>query len=200
LYKPGRYKPSPVVAVGGDSRKVPAYLTHVLGPAVNDGVQFGKPFDLVVEQTGINEVVGWYYRYKWPREYEGVYFSAPMVLFLPGRIVFMGTANLKDVELVVTIEVGPKVDEQGRLHLTVEKVKIGAMNVTPLARLVAKRMYHDRLATVNIDRRNLGAQIAGSLLNNEPFVAVFRVDRKKHVRVSRVTVRDKKLIVRLVPN
>jgi hypothetical protein len=98
----------------------------------------------------------------------------------------------------------PRLDEEGLLHLRVEKVKIGAMNVTPIARLMAKRMYNERLATVNVDTENLRARIAASLLIDEPFEPVFNIkdifdDVDKKVRIEKINMAQKKLTLRLVP-
>jgi len=197
LHKPGRYKPPEYT----DDKLVSPYLTNILGPAIHNGAQREEPFDLVVTQKGINEIIAWS---KWPKESEGVRFSAPVVFFVPDRIELMGTANMKGADLVVTIVAEPGLDEEGLLNLHVAKVKIGAMNITPLARVIAKRMYAQRLATVPIDTEDLGAKIAGSLLNDEPFEPVFDIaeifeNENKKLRIEKITIMQEKLILRLVP-
>ncbi len=194
LYKPARYDPSDIAPVSNSQGQVSPYLTHELFPQLYDGIQRSEPFELVVIQKGINETIA---RSKWPKESGGVRFSAPAVLFAPESIILMGTASIKGVEFVVTIVVEPKLDEGGLLNLQVSKVKIGAMNITPLARLVARRMYQHRLGTTDINTEDLQAQIAASLLNDEPFEPIFKIDNKK-VRVEKITIHEEKLAVRLV--
>ncbi len=194
LYTPGLYKPAGNDPAGYKRGQVHPYLTHLSSELYN-GAQRGEPFELVVTQNGINEIITWS---KWPKESEGIMFSAPAVLFVPGSIVFMGTAHIKDVEFIVTIAVEPRVDEQGFLNLQVAKVKIGAMNITPLAKMMAKKMYAQRLATVPVDTEALQTKIAGSLLNDEPFEPALRVENKK-VRVEKITVAEEKLTLHLVP-
>lgn len=194
LYKPSRYG-LPVAKPASDPPgRVHPYLTHLSSELYN-AAQRGKPFELVVVEEGINETIG---RSKWPKESEGVMFSAPVVFFVPESIVLMGTADIKGAEFVVTIVLEPRVDQQGLLNLQVAKVKIGAMNITPLAKIIAKQMYQHRLATEPIAKEDLRTKIAGSLLSDEPFEAVFKVDDKK-VRVEKVTVTQGKLILHLVP-
>jgi len=111
---------------------------------------------------------------------------------------------MKGVDLVITVVGEPRLNEEGLLNLHVAKVKIGAMNITPLARMIAKRMYAQRLATVPIDTEDLGAKIAGSLLNDEPFEPVFDIadifeNEKKKLRIEKITIQQEKLILRLVP-
>ena len=194
LHTPGLYKPAAISPANYKKGQVHPYLTH-LSSEIYNGAQRGKPFELVVTQKEINEIITWS---KWPKESEGIMLSAPVVLFVPGSIILMGKAYIKSVEVVVTIVLEPKVNEKGLLSLQVAKVKIGAMNITPLAKMVAKRMYAQRLATAPIDTEALQTKIAGSLLNDEPFEPVIKVEGKK-VRVEKITIAEEKSILHLVP-
>jgi len=195
LYRPGRYKPVDLGS-GSDRRKeVSPYLTNDLLPAIHNGSQYREPFELVVIQKGINDII---IRGNWPMESEGVLLYAPAVLFVPGAVVLMGTVDVKGVELVVTIELEPKINEQGFLNLHVGKVKVGAMNITPLAKMMAKKMYMQRINALDVDTEAVQTKIAASLLNDEPFEPVFRIDDNK-VRIEKITVAKEKLLLRLVP-
>ncbi len=201
LYKPARYKPADFGSGNYKRGEVSPYLTHELSPQLYNGAQREEPFELVVTQNGINEIIAWS---KWPKESEGIRFSAPVVFFAPESIEVMGTANMKGVDLVVTAVVEPRLDEAGLLNLRVAKVKIGAMNITPIARMIAKRMYAQRLATMPIDTEDLRTQIAASLLNDEPFEPVFDIadifeNENKKLRIEKITIQEEKLILRLVP-
>lgn len=192
LYKPSRYEPLGVGPVGHKKGQVHRYLTYLASELYN-GAQSDEPFELMVIENGINETIA-----RWSAESEGIRFSAPAVLFVPESVVLMGTADIKGAEFVVTIVLEPKIDEKELLNLQVAKVKVGAMNITPLARMIAKRMYQQQIATIPIDTEDLRAQIAGSLLNDEPFEPVFLVEDKK-VRLENVAIRHGKLILRFVP-
>jgi uncharacterized protein YpmS len=132
-------------------------------------------------------------------ESEGILLYAPAALFVPGTVVLMVTADVKGVEFIITIELEPKINEQGLLNLEVAKVKVGAMNITPLAKMIAKQMYSQRLAALPIDTEAIQTKIVASLLTDEPFEPVFRVDDKKKVRIEKITIDNEKLLVRLVP-
>ena len=191
LYKPARYNPPDVAC----DKQVSPYLTHELLPQLYNGAQHQEPFELIVTQKGINDIVA---RSKWPKESNGIRFSSPEVFFVPESIVLMGTAFVGGVEFVVTVAAEPSLDEEGLLNLRVAKVKVGAMNITPLAKLIAKRMYSERLATTDIDAEDLRTQIAASLLNDEPFEPVFKIEDKK-VRVEKINITQEKLTIRLTP-
>jgi len=190
LHRPAYYDP-PDFAY---SKEVSRYLTHDLLPQLNNGVQFQEPFDLIVSQRGINDVIG---RSKWLRESDGIRFSAPEVLFVPDRIVLLGMVAVADVQFVVTVVAEPAFDQDGLLNLRVGKVRIGAVNITPIARMVARRVYQQH-ADDDIGTEDLRAKIAASILNGEPFEPVFEVDGKK-VRAEKITITQGKLTVRLIP-
>ncbi len=192
LYRPSRYDSRKVGFTVGQQGQVEPYMTHLSSELYN-GAQLGEPFELEVIEQGINQTIA-----RWSAESEGILFTAPEILFLPGSIVFMGVADVKSAQFVVTIALEPNTDEKGMLNLQVAKVKIGAMNITPLAKMIAKKMYKERIATVPIDMQDLRSQIAASLLSGEPFDPIFNVDHKK-VRLDGITVKQGKLILHFVP-
>jgi hypothetical protein len=194
LCRPAGYN-RPDIASVGNKRQVSQYLTHELLPQLYNGAQRQEPFELRISQNGINEVIS---EPNWFEESGGAGFLAPAVVFAPDEIVLMGTTNIKGVELVVTIVVEPALDRDGLLNLSVTKVKIGAVNITPVAKMMAKRMYSERLAELDTDREDLQGQIAAALLNDEPFEPVFKIEDKK-VRAEKITIGRGKLAIRLVP-
>ena len=195
LHKPGSYDPTDFDSVGYEPDQVSPYLTHELSPRIYNGVQLDEPFDLVITQKGINEIVaGW----GWPKMSQGVMLYSPAVLFKPGSAVLMATANVRGAEFVVTIEIEPKIDEKGLLTFHISKVKIGAMNITAIAKITARKMYLQRIAHLPIDKEAVQTKIAESLLNDAPFEPVFKVDDRK-VRIDKITVSKEKLTAHLVP-
>jgi len=195
VYRPGRYDPSDFDSYDLENGQVSPYLTHELSPQVYNNSQRGEPFDVVITQSGVNEIVA---GLGWPKFSEGIMLYAPAVLFVPGSIVLMITADVKGLELIITIVLEPKIDERKLLNLHVAKVKVGAVNITPLARMMAKKMYNERLAVLPVDTEALQTKIVASLLNEEAFEPVFSVEDNK-VRVEKITINKEKLTACLVP-
>ena len=194
LYKPGRYNPTNTSPFVSEVNEVSPYLTH-LSSEIYNAAQIGDPFEITITQEGVNDIIT---QANWPIESEGILLYAPSALFIPGMIVLMGTADFKGVEFIITVELNPQIDEEGLININVEKVKIGAMNITPLAKITAKKMYAHRLATVPVDIYSLQTQIAASLLNNEPFNPVFKIDHKR-IRLSKINIENEKLTANLTP-
>lgn len=194
LYKPAHYNPTEFA----DDKLVSPYLTNILGPAFNNGVQRGEPFDLIVTQAGINEVLAWSYKHKWSKQFGDISFSAPEVVFTSDTITLMGAVTVVGREFVVTVIARPTISQNGLLNLNVTKVKIGAVNITLIARIIANVAYRKRLETKPIDKDDVRAKIAASLLSNVPFDPVFPVEDRK-VRLKKVTIRQKGLLLRFAP-
>jgi len=195
LHKPARYNPVARASNDSDTQRVHPYLTHDLMPQLYNGAQSQRPFDMEVLDGALNEAIA---RAKWPQHSDGVTFSAPEVLFLPNRIVLMGTADIEGAELVVTIELEPRLSEEGLLSIDVEKVKIGAMNITPLAKMIARQKYQEYLETVPTDTTDIRAQLAAALLNEESFEPVFEVE-DKWIRLKTISIVPGKLAAHIVP-
>ncbi len=195
LHKPGSYDPTDFESAGYEPGQVSPYLTHELSPRIYNGAQRDEPFDVVITQKGINEIVaGW----GWPKMSQGVMLYSPAVLFKPGSAQLMATADIRGAEFVVTIKIEPKITDKGLLTFHVSKVKVGAMNITALAKITARRMYLQKIAHLPIDKEAVQTKITESLLNGTPFEPVFKVDDRK-VRIDKIAVSEERLTVHLVP-
>jgi hypothetical protein len=196
LYRPSRYRPvlsSLPQDPNGD--RVHPYFSRELLPRLYNGAQRQRPFEMVVLDQRFNEAIA---PESWYHDSGGVFLSAPQVLFTPERVILMGTASIEGTEFIVTIELSPQLGEDGRLSLPVEKVKVGAMNITLLARAMAKKMYRDRLEAGSFDAENIGTKIVAALLNEEPFDPVFTVEDKR-VRLTGLGLADGQLTARFDP-
>lgn len=192
LYTPSGYEPITGSDADQNSGRVHPYLTY-LSAKIYNGAQLQEPFKVTVIEQKLNEAIA-----GWSQMSEDVVLSAPAVRFLPHCIELMGTASIKGVDLVVTIVLEPKIDANGLLNLHVDKVKTGAMNITPLARVVARNMYEQHLANTDVDTEDWRTKIAGSLLNGEPFEPVFPVEDKK-VRLEKADIQNENLTLHLAP-
>lgn len=192
LHRPGRYRP---LASGPyEPGRIHPYWTHLSSQFYN-ATQKREPFELVVEQAPINEAIA---QGNWPQESHGVLLYSPAVLLEPGRIVMMGTVDAEGVKLIAGVEITPQIDPNGLLALEVAKFKVGAMNITPLAKMMAKRMYLDRVSAGDVDFEDMLTQIAAALLNTEKFDPVFKAEDKK-ARLTAVKVEFRRLTLTFQP-
>ncbi len=191
LHKPSDYEPPQTI----EDRQVSKYLTHVISQDLYNGAQTGEPFDLVVTEEGIADVIA---RSGWPKQVAEALFAVPEVKFLPDNIIIRGLVNIDKVELFVVIEGTSYLDKQGLLYLHVTKVKIGAVSVTTVAKMVAGAIYNDEPTHRQLDRDDWRAKIMTALLQDEPFEPVFEIEGAK-VRIDNVKIESGKLTIHFVP-
>ena len=197
LWRPGGFH-SPEVA---ETDEVSSYLTHVLAPAVYNGVGKGVAFEVKIDEAGINEVVS---QMGWPRAEGEVLLLTPAVTFLEGEVKIMATAMVRGVELVVTVIARPAVNSEGLLETGVEGIYIGAMNVTPIARMVGKRTYEENFAAFEevsegvVDLRDWGAVVAKGIFMDEAIEPVIRIDDET-ARIISIEAVEGKMVIGFEP-
>ncbi|MHC4395359.1 MAG: hypothetical protein ACYS1A_06850 [Planctomycetota bacterium] len=191
LYTPvGFDQPVPI-----NDGKLSRYLTHELAPRFYNGAQRQQPFDLIITQAGLNDIIA---RCQWPKDFDTISISTPKLFFVPDNIVLMTTASFHGLKFIVTVTAAATIDEDGLLHLSLAKVKVGAVRMTFIARPLAKRIYKKNLGDMAMDPQNIWSQLAASLLAAQPFEPVLTAEDKK-VRAEKITITPANLTVNFVP-
>jgi hypothetical protein len=187
-HKPADYHPEPTF-----DEQVSPYLTHQLLPQFYNGLQRKEPFEIVIEQKGLNEAIT---AIGWPQIYNGLIISTPVVYFAPQNLRLMAMVNLNSVDTVVTVEITPRIDEKGLLSLEINKVRIGTLSVTFIAKKLAKKMFSEQNQFVVPD--NIASLALASLLEDKPFAPVFKAEGKE-VKVDSISIENQVLRMRIVP-
>jgi len=193
---PRHYHPlAPVVR-----EEVHAYLTHYLVPGFYNNIKLDEPFEIIVLQQELNEIIvdentlGW----SWPVCLSGVSISAPQVVFLEDTIQMMATVDYAGFPVVMTVIASPKLDGQGKLWANIKSVKAGAINITPLARYIAGEVMADQLSL--LEQEQWVRDVEGALLRNEPFDPVFPVYQSdRSIRLISVEVSAQKVVLGFAP-
>jgi len=191
LHKPSGYEPPQAI----EDRQVSKYLTHVISQDLYNGAQAGEPFDLLITEEGIGDIIA---RSGWPKQVGEASFATPEVKFEPDSILLRGMVNLDTVELFVVIEGTGRIDEQGLLHLNVTRVKIGAVSVTTVAKLLAGAIYNNEATRRQLEDDDWRAKLMAALLLDTPFEPVFEIEETK-VRIDNVRIEAGKVTIHFVP-
>ncbi len=180
--------------------EVSTYLTHYLAPNFHNNIQLDRPFDVVVIQKGLNEIIvdenslGW----AWPYSLNGVVISAPSVVFQQDTIMLMGTVDYAGFPIVITVIAAPKLDENGLLTLSIQKVNAGAVNITLLARFIARQVIAHQLRILP-DTQWL-RDLDGALADDIPFDPVFPIyDSEKQIRLTKTEITTGNLLLGFAP-
>jgi hypothetical protein len=183
-----------------DSDEVNPYLTHYLAPNFHNNIVIDRPFDVIVPQKNLNEIIvdedsmGW----SWPYSLNGVTFSAPSMVFTDDSIVLMATVEYAGLPIVVSIIGSPKLDDEGMLALNIDKMTAGAVNITGVAKYLAGRIIPEQVNVVEDDQWL--KDLAGAIESNAPFDPVFPViGSDKHIRLTKAEITEGKLVLGFAP-
>jgi hypothetical protein len=188
-----RHKPSDYSPQVTFEKEVSPYLTNKLLPQFYNGMQRKEPFELAVEQKGLNEAIE---SLGWPQMFNGLIISTPTVAFAPQHMRLMAMVNYNNMDTVVTVEVTPQFDASGMLSLQVEKVKMGAMSITYVAKKLAKKMYNEQISFIEPD--NIVSMALSSVLAEKPFKPVFDIEGKR-AKIDKIMVEKQLIRIHIVP-
>ena len=177
-----------------DTEQVNPYITHYLAPEVYNNIQTDRPFCVIVDQKGINEIIvdgslGW----EWPADLGVVKISAPSLTFTQEEILLMGTVNMGKLPIVVTISLAPRLDDEGLLHLNFEKVKAGSLDISFLAKKITGQVIANEMQGQKFDHYNGWVKdIRDAVAENKPFDPVWPV-YEKAIRLIEMQLSDQRL-------
>jgi hypothetical protein len=162
-YNPRSYAP----LIPENPQQVSPYLTHTLGPDFYNNVQMDEPFELIVEQAGLNDIFS---RYPWPFVDDGISVYTPMISISPQQTVLMAQVDFKGLSTILSVYGSPCLDSEGMMNLNIQSVYLGALPITPLARSLAKQYVlehfnlNDPIEAVNL-----------AFVTNQPFDPVVQI-------------------------
>ena len=194
LYKPSGYRPIATAMDPNQPQPVHRYLTHLSSQLYN-GMQAREPFVIDLLERGVNASI---LQARWPMESEGITFEAPKVSMTPEGITVLGMASYEGVDLAIRIEGVPRLTQEGQLNLHIAAVRIGALNVTLLARMLARRMVQAELAWFTHEPEDARTQIARSFLEDRPFDPLFEWEDKQ-VRLTHLVLEKGRVRLTLAP-
>lgn len=138
-FSPRAYQPLPT----DHPEQVSPYLTHQLGPDFYNQVQLNEPFDLVIEQAGLNDIIG---RNGWPQQFDEVTVFRPVIAFEKDFIYLMSRIEVYGFSSVLTVAARPEMDARGYLNFNIRSVRLGLVPITAIAARVAEKAVADSAA------------------------------------------------------
>jgi hypothetical protein len=191
---PGQYQP----LESTDTGQVHRYLTHYLAPQFHNEIQLDEPFEVIVPQKELNEMIvdRATLDIDWPVKLDSLTISAPAIVFSKDTILIMGRVGFGPVSVVVSALAQPELDDSGMLWLNVRRVTVGTLNITPLATVLARGVFREQM------ERHPGQDwikgLASACLANEPYEPVFDAYESK-IRLISVQIEDRILTLRFEP-
>jgi hypothetical protein len=188
-YTPKAYQP----LQPDNPEQVSLYLTHQLGPDFFNQIQLDQPFELIIEQAGLNDIFS---RWPWPEQFGAMSFSDPILTFSNGSIILMANLEIKQVPSVLTVTCFPTMDPDGDICMNVQSIQLGLVPVTPLISTLAQNAFDNNRDFFEGDPE--AAAVVEAIIRNESFEPVFKTSDYK-VRISHFSVDQGVLSLTLQP-
>ena len=186
---PRAYQPRPVEK----PQQVSLYLTHQLGPDFYNQVQLDEPFELRVEQDGLNDILR---NWSWPQKAGNTAFSDPVVLFDEQAIYLMGTVEYKGISSILTIIASPAIDPEGNLSLNIDSIWLGKLPAKTLISHLAQYAFQQSLS--EFENEPQLEEIVRSIIYGKPFNSTFEISGR-NVTVTQITLGSKVLTLQFDP-
>ena len=199
FHNPAGYRPNKQITGEGEYRVVPRYWTYLSSQIYNQA-QLGMPFTITLDQERVNEAIA---QAKWPQRSDQVALYAPTATFANNQLTLMGPVEVSGTDLVITTVLIPIIDANGLAQLDIDVIRIGALNVTPVAKLMIRKAYQEQVQYMLHDQERIENKILASLLANtafDPIITIRNIDRRVvDVRIEGVELDNKVMRVRLTP-
>jgi len=190
-HQPADYNPPSLLDTPNE---VNPYFTHVIMPAFYNGIQSGKPFTIIIDEKPLNDAI---IACGWPQAYDSMLFSTPVVFFTKNRITGMCRINYNGIDTVITAAVSPQFKHDGKLALSLQTVRAGALALTLLVKPIASRMYNSHMEMMQ-GKPDLYSTIMGSILAEKPFDPVIVMGKHK-ARITNIQIDKRTAKITLVP-
>ena len=185
---PGNYDPPLPI----DSNEISLYLTNKLGPQLHNKAQYEQPFDLVVEENGVNDIIA---RELHSWQFDGLTIQRIGVAFEQGGVCLMGRCGYMGLDFIATVFIKPEIDKNGNFFLGIKKVKAGRARL-PFAAMIIRKKIAGRLEKSASEK--LFGDVADLLLNSGTIEPVMKVGGVK-IRAEKIVTVEKKMIISFVP-
>ena len=172
--------------------QVSQYLTNYILPQLHNKSQYAQPFDLVISQDGINDII---IRHIDANSLKQSGFSDLSVTFKKGRVLLTGKTSYWGFDFVTTAVLRPYIDKKGYFHPGVSKILAGKSSL-PFADEIVKRKIFDRLASISDDSNIAG--VIRILFSGDKTEPVFTLNHTT-LRIEKITVQNREITISFLP-
>jgi len=168
------------------------YLTNYILPQLLNKSQYNQPFDLVISETGINDIV---VRHVDANSLRQSNLSNLSVTFKKDRILLTGKTVYCGLNFIITIVFKPYIGREGYFFLKVSKIQAGRSRIPFIVGTIKRKILQELAGFLN------SLDIADSteaLFNSHRIEPVFSVNHQK-LRIGKITIQNKELVISFLP-
>jgi uncharacterized protein YpmS len=168
------------------------YLSNYIVPELHNKSQYGEPFDLVLSQTGINEVLA---RHIDPNTMAKAGLSDLTTCFKDDEIVLTARTNYKGFDFIVSMAFEPEIDKHGKLLLNAEDFQVGRSSLPFAAEMIRGKIISRLGENFKTEKSN---EFLNAILAAGKIEPVFKINHSK-LRIEKITVQNGELIIHFSP-
>jgi hypothetical protein len=160
-------------------------------------VQKGRPFELVISQSGLNDIISEEFH---SQDFGDLLFSDPYIIFSEQSILLMGTLAYEGVSSVVSITALPVMNSDGKINMNIQSVRLGMVPVTTLVTKLAQKVLDDNRSSFEGDEK--AEENVQAIIHNDPFDPIFLFSTEYceyWVRISKFSIEQGSLKLTLLP-
>ena len=167
------------------------YLTNYILPQLYNKLQYDQPFDLVISEPGLNDII---VRHIDANSLRRANLSDLSVTLKKGRILLTAKTAYYGFDFIMTLVLKPYIDKNGYFSLKKSQIEAGE-SLIPFAGDAVKRKIIEGLAGFFNNLKVSDFNEASFDAKIEP---VFSLNHQKH-RIDKITVQDKELTIHFLP-
>ena len=186
--EPNNYDPIEPI----DSNQVSQYLSNRLVPELHNKSQYGRPFDYVITQQGIVDIIA---RHADFARIANAGFESISVAFEKGAIFVTAKTERFGMDFFVTLSLKPVIDSDGMFLVKSQSVDVGSSSV-PFAAMAVRKQLLDNLSSF-VDHEK-AAETVGAVIAKKAIEPIVKVNGRR-IRIEKITIADKKITIRFAP-
>ncbi len=168
------------------------YLTNYILPELLNKPQYGRPFDLVISEDGVNDII---VRHIDANSLRRLNLSNVSVTFRKGRILLVGKTVCCGFDFIITVVLKPYINRHGYFFLKVPEIQAGTSHIPFAVSAVKGRILRELADFLN----NLDiADSAKAVFDSRRIEPVFSINHQK-LRIDKIAIQDKQLMIHFLP-
>jgi hypothetical protein len=174
-----------------DSNEVSQYLTNVVLTQFYNKSQIPEPFDVVLTQDGVNEIISKFLTNDMLKKWN---FSDISITFERGQILLTGKTVYRGHDFIVTAVFTPRINGKG-FNAGFSKMFAGTSRLPFAKRILRDRILY-KLAGTKIESDAI--HYAGIIFSENHIPPQFEFNHR-NIKVQQINIEDKKLTIRFLP-
>jgi predicted PurR-regulated permease PerM len=168
------------------------YLTNYILPQLLNKSQYNQPFELVISETGINDIIVRHIDANSLRQFN---LSNLNIAFTKGRVLLTGKTVYCGLDFIVTIILKPYISREGYFFLKVPEIQAGRSRIPFIVGTVKRKILQELTDFLN----NLDiADSAMTVFDGRKIEPVFSINHQK-LRIDKISIQNKELLIHFLP-